>query len=149
MALHPSYPVGLCLIGYWVVDKRSFPLVDKGRRDFSLGCVSSLVMVWWRRWFGSIYTRKCKEFMFFTFFIFGSCAPFNSYLTRGLLQRPEGFFTTFKHSTLPYNNFRHCFRILTAYYSEKNTHHPPPGRVVIQKWMYKGVDANLLYTKTK
>ena len=28
-----------------VVDRRSFPLVAKGRRDFSLDCVSSLVMV--------------------------------------------------------------------------------------------------------
>ena len=31
------------------VDRRSFPLVAKGRQDFSLGCVSSLVMVWRRR----------------------------------------------------------------------------------------------------
>ena len=36
-----------------VVDRRSFPLIAKGSRDFSLGCVSSLVMVWWRRWPGS------------------------------------------------------------------------------------------------
>ena len=28
-----------------VVDRRSFPLVAKGRRDFSPGCVSSLVIV--------------------------------------------------------------------------------------------------------
>ena len=31
------------------VDSRSFPLVTMGRQDFSLGCVSSLVMVWRRR----------------------------------------------------------------------------------------------------
>ena len=37
-----------------VVDRRSFPLVAKGCWDFSLGCVSSLVMVWWRRWSGSM-----------------------------------------------------------------------------------------------
>ena len=35
------------------VDRRSFPLVAKGRWEFSLGCVSSLVMVWWRRRSGS------------------------------------------------------------------------------------------------
>ena len=35
------------------IDRRSFPLVAKGCRDFSLSWVSSLVMVWWRRWSGS------------------------------------------------------------------------------------------------
>ena len=29
-----------------VVDRRFFPLVANGRQDFSLGCVSSLVIVW-------------------------------------------------------------------------------------------------------
>ena len=33
-----------------VVDRRSFPLVAKGRRYISLGCFPFLVMVWWRRW---------------------------------------------------------------------------------------------------
>ena len=40
-----------------VVDRTSFPLVAKGRRDFSVGCFSSLVMVWWRRWSGSMARR--------------------------------------------------------------------------------------------
>ena len=39
------------------VDRRSFPLVAKGCQDFSLGCVSSLEMVWWRRWSGSMAWR--------------------------------------------------------------------------------------------
>ena len=39
------------------VDRRSLPLVAKGRQVFSLGCVSSLVMVWWRKWSGSMAWR--------------------------------------------------------------------------------------------
>ena len=42
------------------VVKRSFPLVAKGHQDFSLGCVSSLVMVWWRRGSGSM-ARRARE----------------------------------------------------------------------------------------
>ena len=39
------------------VDRRSFPLVVKGRRDLSLGCVCSLVMEGWRRWSGPVARR--------------------------------------------------------------------------------------------
>ena len=41
----------------WAVNRRSFPLVAQGHRDFSVGCVSSLVMVWWRRWSGYMARR--------------------------------------------------------------------------------------------
>ena len=37
-----------------VVDRRSFPLVAKGRGDFSIGRFCSLVMGWWKRWFWSM-----------------------------------------------------------------------------------------------
>ena len=45
-----------------VVDRMSSPLVAKGRRDFSLCFVSSLVMVWWRRWSGSMARQASARF---------------------------------------------------------------------------------------
>ena len=45
-----------------IVDRMCFPLVVKGHQDFSLGCVSSLVAVWWRKWSGSMVRQASARF---------------------------------------------------------------------------------------
>ena len=79
----------------------------------------------------------------------------NPYLPRGLLQPlPKVFSLTLLNAILyPKMTSGHCFCIISAHYCDKYTHHPPRafagGRVVVQKFVYRGVGATRGILKKK